>query len=155
MYSKAQTAQLKQEFWTIFGQYIAPQLSADGLKINWVNYKTGFKHLHFRMQADQRKAVIAIEMAHPDPGIQELMMEQFRTFSKLLAASTGDAWEWELHHTDEYGKTVSLISQTLTQVSVLNKEDWPALISFFKPRIIALDEFWSSAQYSFELFRHG
>lgn len=155
MYSKAQAAQLKQEFWTVFGQYIGPQLSSEGMRINWVNYKTGFKHLYFRMQADQRKAVVAIEMAHPDPGIQELMLEEFRSFTSILDQTADSPWIWELHHTDEYGKTVTRISQTLEQVNVLRKEDWPALISFFKPRIIALDEFWSTAQYSFELFRNG
>jgi hypothetical protein len=35
-------------------------------------------------------------------------------------------------------------------VSILQKNDWPALISFFKTRIIALDEFWSSVKYDFE-----
>jgi hypothetical protein len=35
-------------------------------------------------------------------------------------------------------------------VSIFNKEDWPKLISFFKPRIVALDEFWNMVKYSFE-----
>jgi hypothetical protein len=70
MYSKDQASQLKQQFWTTFGQYITPHPSAEGIKINWVNYKTGIKHLYFRMQAENRSASIAIEIAHPDAGIQ-------------------------------------------------------------------------------------
>ncbi len=38
----------------------------------------------------------------------------------------------------------------VTDVSIFNKEDWPQLISFFKQRIIALDQFWSMAQYGFD-----
>ncbi len=38
----------------------------------------------------------------------------------------------------------------LNGVSIFNKEDWPQLISFFKQRIIALDQFWSTARYGFE-----
>jgi len=41
----------------------------------------------------------------------------------------------------------------LPDVNIFKQEDWPKLISFFKPRIIALDEFWSDAQDSFDLFR--
>ncbi|MCD0487380.1 DUF4268 domain-containing protein [Pedobacter sp. MC2016-14] len=153
MYTKDQVSQLKQAFWTAFGQYISPHPSADGLKINWINYKTGFKHLYFKMQADHRSATVSIEMSHPDPDIQALMFEQFQAFKNILKVALNEEWEWQLHGQDEYGKTISRIYKNLSDVSVLKKEDWPALISFFKPRIIALDEFWSDAQYSFELFR--
>lgn len=152
LYSKDQVSQLKQAFWTAFGQYIAPQLSAEGAKISWVNYKTGMKHLHFKMHADAKHAFIAITIAHPDSGIQELMFEQFSAFRPILHHSLGEDWDWELHTVDEQYKTVSRIVKVLPDVSIFRQEDWPALISFFKPRIIALDEFWTDAQYSFELF---
>lgn len=153
MYSKDQASQLKQTFWTAFGQYIAPQPSAEGLRVNWVNYKTGVKHLFFKMEADKKGASIAIEMSHPDKGIQELMFEQFQSLQNILTARLTGDWEWVLHTADENGKVVSRIYTELNGVSVFKQEDWPALISFFKPRIIALDEFWSDAQYSFELFK--
>lgn len=153
MYSKDQASQLKQAFWTTFGQYIAPQLSAEGLKINWINYKTGIRHLFFKMQADNRCAFIAIEIAHPDPAIQELMFEQFREFQKIFEDVAGKDWIWQLHTADENGKTISRISKTLKDVSIFKQEDWPSLISFFKPGIIALDEFWCDAQYSFDIFK--
>ena len=38
----------------------------------------------------------------------------------------------------------------VTDVSIFNKEDWPQLISFFKQRMIALDQFWSMARYGFD-----
>jgi len=153
LYSKDQASQLKQAFWTTFGQYIAPQTSAYGLKTNWINYKTGIKHLHFKMQADQRSAFIAIELSDPDPGMQELVYEQLLTFRKILKNCLHEEWEWQLHVQDENYKTVTRIVKTLPDVNIFKQEDWPKLISFFKPRIIALDEFWSDAQDSFDLFR--
>ncbi|RYZ23162.1 MAG: DUF4268 domain-containing protein, partial [Chitinophagaceae bacterium] len=36
---------------------------------------------------------------------------------------------------------------------IFRREDWPELISFFKPRIVALDAFWSEAKYFFEALR--
>lgn len=150
MYSKEEASQLKQAFWTTFGQYIAPQLSAEGLRANWVNYKTGIKHIFFKMQADKRTASIAIEITHPDAGIQELFYEQFLEYKNILASYQNEPWEWELHGRDEYGKTISRIYKQIKGVSIFNKNDWPELISFFKPRIIALDEFWSDAKYGFD-----
>jgi hypothetical protein len=153
LYSKDEASQLKQAFWTAFGQYISPQLSAEGLKINWVNYKTGIKHLYFRMQADKRSAIVAIEITHSDPGIQELFFEQFRELKNILHSALDEYWEWELHHKDENGKTISRIFKQLNGVSIFNRNDWPALISFFKPRIIALDEFWGDAKYAFDALK--
>ncbi|MDB5024412.1 MAG: hypothetical protein JWP78_2167 [Mucilaginibacter sp.] len=153
MYSKDEASQLKQAFWTTFGQYIAPQLSADGLKINWVNYKTGIKYLYFRMQAEKRSASIAIEIAHQDAGIQELFFEQFKELKNILRSCLQEDWQWQLHGTGDSGKIISRIFRQIDGVSIFNKNDWPALISFFKPRIIALDEFWGDAKYAFDSFK--
>jgi hypothetical protein len=152
LYSKEQASNLKQAFWTAFGQYMALQPTADGTKVNWINYKTGIKHLYFRMNADQHTAKIAIEIAHPDPGIQELVFEQFKAYQNILVGSLGEEWAWSLHTRDAYGKTISSISKEIDHVNIFKQEDWPKLITFFKPRIMALDEFWSDAKYGFDLF---
>jgi len=153
LYSKDEASQLKQAFWTTFGQYISPQLSAEGLKVNWINYKTGIKYLSFKMEADKRSASIAIEMAHPDVGIQELFFEQFEELKILLHSALNEDWDWQLHAHSDSGKPVSRIFKQIDGASIFNKNDWPVLISFFKPRIIALDEFWSDAKYAFDALK--
>ena len=153
MYSKQDAARLKQEFWTTFGQYMSPVLSAEGERTNWVNYKTGEKDIYFRMHADNIMARIAIELTHKDPGIQQLYFEQFRQFKNIFTGIAGEDWSWNLHSFDEHGKTVSKIEKTKSDISIFKKEDWPELISFFKPCIIALDEFWSNVKYGFETLR--
>jgi len=153
MYSKDEASQIRQSFWTTFGQYIAPQLSADGLKVNWVNYKTGIKHLYFKMEADKSSATISIYITHPDKGLQELFFEQFTEIKTLLNSYLNEDWTWALHDVDEHGKTISRIYTEISGVSIYNRNEWPQLISFFKPRIIALDEFWSVGQYSFEALK--
>ncbi|WP_431198938.1 DUF4268 domain-containing protein [Mucilaginibacter sp. P25] len=141
LYSKEQATQLKQAFWTAFGQYLKPQLSADGLRTNWVNYKTGIKYLYFKMEADKKSAFIAIEMNHPDADIQQLMFDQFVELKNVLSSQLEEEWDWDLHTTDEYGKTVSRVIKTLPHVSVFKQEDWPALISFLNPASLRLMSF--------------
>jgi hypothetical protein len=153
MYSKQEASLLRQEFWTTFGQYLSPILSAEGEKINWVNYKTGEKNISFRMHADNRKAIISIELTHKDREIQQIYFEQFLQFKNLFDDAMNEEWNWQLHTYDEHGKLISKIFKEKTGVSIFQKGDWPDLISFFKPRIIALDEFWSQVKYSFEMLR--
>jgi hypothetical protein len=153
MYSRQEASQLRQEFWTTFGQYMSPVLSAEGEKVNWINYKTGEKNIAFRMHADNRKAVVEIELSHNDEDIQQIYFEQFRQVQKLLEETIGEKWNWQLHVCNDYGKRISRIYKDITDVSILQKQDWPELISFFKPRMMALDEFWSSVKYAFETLR--
>ena len=125
----------------------------EGLKVNWVNYHTGIKDVYFRMDAGSKAATISISIEHNDTGIRELYFEQFAQFKDLLHATLDEAWEWESMTPMENGKEISRIHATLADVSVFNRNDWPALISFFKPRIIALDTFWADAKYTFESLR--
>ena len=153
MYSKREASQLRQAFWTAFGQYMSPVLSSEGEQINWINYKTGEKDIYFRMNADNKKASIAIELTHKEADIQALYFEQFQQLKTLLQNALQEEWTWLLHTRNEHGKTISRIYTKIENVSIFKKDDWAQLISFFKPRIIALDEFWSTAKYVFEAMR--
>lgn len=148
MYSKQEASILTQQFWTSFGQYIAPVLSADGEKINWINYKTGQKNISFTMTADSKAAKIGITLTHKDPVLQEMYFNKLVKLKDTLNQFTGEEWQWQLIATDDYGKMISEIYTTLTNVNVLNKPDWPAIISFLKPRMIALDQFWCEYKYA-------
>ena len=153
MYSKEEARNLKESFWTAFGQYMSAVPSADGDKVNWVNYKTGVKHLHFRMDATNMTAGIYIEISHPDESMRQLIFEQFQELQQVFKGIVVEGWEWNSEYYDEYGKKTARISTSIAKISIFNKAQWPELISFFKPRIIALDEFWSMAKYSFDIFK--
>jgi len=153
LYTREQASKLKQAFWTTFGQYMTAVPSSEGIKVNWINYKTGFKHLFFKMNADNRNAFVFIEISHPDLGIQELFFEQFKELKYILHNYLDEEWDWKLHTEDEYGRIITKISTQIQDVTIFRQEDWPTLISFFKPRIIALDEFWNIAKYNFEALK--
>ena len=153
MYSKAEVTQLRQAFWTAFGQYMAPVPSAEGDTTNWINYKTGVKNVYFRMRADQAHASIGIELTHPDAGIRELFWEQLLELKALLHETLGEEWTWEADATDAHSEPLSRIYTELAPANLFSRDDWPRLISFFKPRLVALDAFWTDAQWSFEALK--
>ncbi len=150
MYSKQETATIKQSFWTSFGLYMKPVPTAAGQKNSWINYKTGIPHIYFRMVAEKRYASIAIEIANPSEEMRAMQFKQFAQLKTLFQNMAGKEWTWQENTIDSNGKPMSRIYQTLAGVSVLAEQDWPAIISFLKTRIIALDAFWEEVKYGFE-----
>ncbi len=71
---------------------MALHTSADGDKVNWINYKTGIKHLYFKMDADNKVATVAIQWSQPDAGLRALMAEQFFQFKALLQDLLEEEW---------------------------------------------------------------
>ena len=149
MYSKEQASKIKAQFWTSFGQYMKPIPGASGSSVNWINYKTGTRHIQFKMDADNKKAVIGIEISNPDEEDRLQRFHQFLSLKNILESTGSFNWQWnEEVQTDH--RIVSSISDQLDGVNILNQADWPAIISFFKPRIITLDEFWDMVKDGFD-----
>ncbi len=150
MYSKSELVKVRRDFWTAFGQYMKPVPSAEGYRVNWQNYKTGLKDVFFRLNAERTFASVGIEITHKDLDIQELFFQQFQEFKRILEVELGENWDWKLHKPDADGRVVSIIEKTLPKVNIMELDDWPAIISFLKPRIIALDAFWCNMKPAFE-----
>jgi hypothetical protein len=153
MYSRHEISQLRQAFWTAFGQYMSLHLSSEGEKINWLNYKTGEKNVAFKMSADKISAIISIDITHSDETQRQRYYEQFLRLRNQFEEVVGEKWQFEKSFHTEDGKLISRIYKELTMVNVFNKEDWPTIISFLKPRLIALDAFWNDVKYAFEILR--
>ena len=142
MYTRSEASAIRKKFWTSFGQYMRPIISASGESVNWVNYKTGIRHIYFRMDADNRRAAIAIELRQPDAELRKEYYNQLLQFRSMLEENTGEGWNWQPDAIDEDSAVLSRIGTVLENVNVMKESDWPAIITFFKPRIIALDAFW-------------
>jgi hypothetical protein len=153
MYSKAEAAQLKHEFWIAFGKYMSLHSGSEGLRINWINYHTGHKHLYFRMEVNKTTASISIQLTHPDELMRELYFDRFLSFRSIIHDALNEEWSWELNAADDFGKPVSRIHTELRGVNIFDKATWPEIISFLKPRIIKLDEVWTDIKDAFEDLR--
>lgn len=149
MFNRAETSRIRQEFWTTFGKYMSPIPSAEGSKINWVNYRTGVKDVFFRMETLNDRAIISISIEHTDGGLRDLFFDQFVELQLMLHESLEEEWIWQ-RETSVDGKPVARIYKELPGTKVTNKDQWPELISFFKTRIIALDSFWENGRFAFE-----
>jgi len=145
MHTREESSLMRQEFWTIFGKYMSPIRSSEGLRVNWINYKTGVKDVYFRMETLNDSATIGISIDHKDAGVRELFFDQFLELKVMLHEALKEEWNWQ--------RDAGRIVRELPKTSVFNKDQWPELITFFKTRIIALDSFWENAKYSFEALK--
>lgn len=151
MYTRAQATLMRQKFWTQFGKYMAPVASACGEKISWVNYKTGIPHLFFRMNADKETADISIEMMHNISGHAPKFYQQFLLLKPILQEQMEETWIWQEQFENVTNQHLSRIYTQLEPANIFNEADWPAIISFLKPRIILLDHFWCHHKIIFEM----
>ncbi|MBS1602593.1 MAG: DUF4268 domain-containing protein [Bacteroidetes bacterium] len=150
MYTRQEISKQKQIFWTAFGRYMKPILSADGEEISWINYKTGNRHISFKMDVDSRRAVVSIVIDHPDAVLREIYYERWLQLKGIFYEALGEGdWIWRPNDSDEHGRAISRIYKELGGVNIFRNEDWPAIISFLKPRIIGLDAFWGMVRYQF------
>ena len=149
MYSKKEESFLREEFWTTFGQYMSPIPSAEGCKINWVNYKTGVRFMNIRMEVQNVQAYIGIEFSQKDLEKQRVHVDHFRILQVEFEHIVSEKWAWEQCNNDA-NKNISRIGVLLNAVDIYNKSDWPQIISFFKKRIVLFDIFWCKHKEIFE-----
>ncbi|MBS1743863.1 MAG: DUF4268 domain-containing protein [Bacteroidetes bacterium] len=151
MYSQEQSSAVKQKFWISFGRYMHPVLSAEGNKINWINYRTGIKSVYCKMDATVKNAYIAIEITHKDEAVRALYFNKLKALKQPFKEILEESWIWEPGFVNESGATVARACTYLQNVNVHRESDWPAIISFLKKRIIAIDRFWQENKDVFEM----
>ncbi|WP_313376008.1 DUF4268 domain-containing protein [Chishuiella sp.] len=154
MFSKEEAYRIKKDFWTSYGSYMKLQMNAEGLPINWINYKTDIKGIFFRTDVERKFAEVSIEISHPDSSIRLMIFEQFEEYENVLKSYLGEEWIWTKEDYDEEGKNISTIKIRLDNISIFRETDWPGIISFLKSKMINLDEFWCDHKDSFEIFKN-
>ncbi len=115
-----------------------------------VTSKTGVKNIYIRMDADTQSCSIGIDIKHPEVLQRKAFFVKFISFKSHFKATVDGGWSWLEEIQDDDGSTVSKIVAEKKGVNVLNKESWPEMISFFKERLVALDDFWLTVKPLFE-----
>lgn len=151
MYTAEEVSKIKESFWLKLGKYLAPIPGTGDEKINWINYKTGVKDLYFKMDVTRHEALIFVEIGRKSPENAEKLYSQLQSLKTIFENTLNEKWQWESEAFNNNGQSIYRIGTKLQGVNILKEEDWPLIISFLKPRIILLDEFWSNNRMIFEL----
>ncbi len=142
MYGKEEAQKLRKEFWTAFGIFMQKHRPYLGNKTRWVNYRTGIRHMYFRLKADNRSATVSIELQHKDPEIRALYWEQLNELKTVLTDSLPDDYTWDEQQYNDAGMPVCAVFSTINHVNIYDKNTWKEIFEFFERNMLALDEFW-------------
>ena len=134
MFSKEESRQLRQEFWTSFGKSFPRK---------WVLYDTKIKGFSFKFHFDTKSALIALDL-------EDDLENRINSWEKLLSLKSilkdeylSDAIFEETYYLDN-GKEISRIYLPLEQkVSIHNKNSWQDVMVFFNTYMDKFESFFT------------
>lgn len=142
MYDRDTVKSTKSLFYTSFGKFMKNELSKSGSKVKWMNYQTGIKHLYIRLEANQKNALVCIDIQHKDYNIRELQYAQFMELNKVFTEISTIKWMWKENYLNENNVQCSRIYTELINFNIHEKSNWKIAFDFYKKSMIHFDEFW-------------
>ena len=133
MFSKEDSRQLRQEFWTSFGKSFPRK---------WLLYDTKIKGVAFKFYFDTKSALIALDL-------EDDLENRINCWEKLVALKNILLNEYlpDAIYEEEYflenGKEISRIYLPLEQkVSIHNKNSWQTVMEFFNTYMNLFEAFF-------------
>lgn len=133
MFSKEESRQIRQEFWTSFGKSFPRK---------WILYDTKIKGFSFKFYFDVKKAFVSLD-------VEDGLENRIKLWEKLLALKSilldgylPDAI-YEEEHFLENGKEISRVYMPLeAKVSIHNKNTWQETMEFFNQNMTLFEAFF-------------
>lgn len=131
MFSKEESARMRQEFWTSFGKSFPRK---------WILYNTKIKGFSFKFHFDTKKAMVLVV-------IEGNLEHRIRYFEKMQSLENllMDYWEDAVFSDSfelENGKEISCVFVEKYGVSIHNKSTWQETMNFLYEKMLKLEEFW-------------
>ncbi|WP_292949015.1 DUF4268 domain-containing protein [Olleya sp. UBA1516] len=133
MFSKEESRQIKELFWTSFGKSFPRK---------WILYNTKLKGLSLKFYFDNKKALIALDL-------EDDLENRINYWEKLVALKSilMDDYLPEAIYDEEFlldnGKEISRIYVPLGhKVSIHNKNTWQEVMVFFNTHMSLLEAFF-------------
>jgi len=133
MFSKEESRQMRELFWTSFGKSFPRK---------WLLYNTKIKGLSFKFHFDTKKALVSLDL-------EDNLENRINCWEKLVALKSilhadylPDAIYEETFFLDN-GKEISRIYLPLEQkVSIHNKNTWQEVMEFFNKNMTLFEAFF-------------
>ncbi len=122
MFSKAESKQIKKEFWIQFAQEYPRK---------WLLYHTKIKDFAFKFYVDNKKAMVLLDIEPKDDTIRMLYYDKVISLQTILLEHYLPEALFEKNYTLENQKTISRVSLVKNNVSVNNKATWHTIFDFF------------------------
>jgi hypothetical protein len=122
MFSKEESEKLRKDFWTSFGKSFPRK---------WLLYNTKIKGFAFKFVADRKKALVCLDIEHPEDIANELLFDQLISLKKLLENELPEVI-FDASYQLESGKIIHRIYVRFEgKFSIHTKNTWRDCYEFF------------------------
>lgn len=131
MFSKEESAKLREEFWTSFGKSFPKK---------WILYNTKIKDVSFKFHFDTKKAMVSMDIECVEEKRQfyyDKMLSLRSILEETLPEIIFDA-DFQL----ENGKNISKIYLQKDKVCIHNKQTWQETMLFLYDNMLKFEDFW-------------
>ncbi|TXD84732.1 DUF4268 domain-containing protein [Subsaximicrobium wynnwilliamsii] len=133
MFSKEESRQLRQEFWTSFGKSFPRK---------WILYDTKIKGLAFKFHFDTKSAMVALDV-EDDLEQRITIWERLESLKSILKMDYLPNAIFAEEFILKNGKEISRIYLPLEQkVSIHNKNTWREVMVFFNDEMLKFELFF-------------
>ena len=131
MFSKEESARLRQEFWTSFGKSFPRK---------WLLYHTKIKDLSLKFHADRKTAAVMIAIEMKDNDLRKTYFNKFLSLKKIFLKEI-PGLIYEENFVLDSGKIISCIYLPINKkVSIHNKDSWVDIYDFFNINMDKLEK---------------
>ena len=134
MFSKEESAALRQEFWTSFGKSYPRR---------WLLYNTKIKGVNFKFVANRKNAMICLDIEHSDEIANEILYDQILSLKTILIQDYLPEVIFDSSYQLENGKIIRRIYINHTvKFSIYNKNTWRDCYEFYVKNMPKFERFF-------------
>ncbi|MDC1540559.1 DUF4268 domain-containing protein [Flavobacteriaceae bacterium] len=134
MFSKSQSKQLRQEFWTSFGKSFPRK---------WIRYNTKVKGLSFKFHFDTKTAYVAL-CFDMTPDKQNAYWSSIKSHKSILESDYFPEIRFEKELQVSEDKILPAVYVSIpSKVSIHNKSTWKTTMEFLNESMIKFEDFYS------------
>ncbi|MBT8289641.1 MAG: DUF4268 domain-containing protein [Muriicola sp.] len=132
MFSKKESKQLRQQFWTSFGKSFPRK---------WVRYKTGIKGVALKFDFDLTKAVVALDLEGISEERHNLIWNKLLSLKRVLTEDYLPEVIYNIDYQVDTNKSISRIYVEKDGVCIHNKESWKDAMLFLQEKMDLFEAF--------------
>lgn len=136
MFSKEESAKLRQEFWTSFGKSFPRK---------WILYNTKIKDLSFKFYFDTKKAMVVMDIENT-PEERQKYFEKMQSLQTIITQDFLPKVIYSERFFLDNGKEISRIYVEKENVCIHNKNTWQETMEFLNQNMLQFEAFWLEYQ---------
>ena len=123
MFSKEESASLRNEFWTCFGISFPRK---------WILYNTKIKGLSFKFVANRKNAMICLDIEHSDEMVNKILFDKISSLKTILKENYLSEVIFDDSYTLDNNKNIRRIYiNHKEKFSIYNKNTWSSCYNFY------------------------